>query len=289
MNERAVYFGPHNGLLGILTMPAAPRDGAPAVVLLNAGLLHRVGPNRLHVEIARRLGEHGYSSLRFDMSGVGDSELVEGGLLDIDRSVSDVVAAMDAVGAATGADRFVIMGLCTGAFNGFRAALRDDRVAGCVLIDGYAYPTPKSQFRHYRTRVLQLDRWMGYVKRRLGRGGPAAAATPEDLVVFENEVVPKERFGRELASLIDRGTSLLMVYTKLGPLAFNYERQMHDAFPEIDFGAAVIVRYYPNADHTFTLPGNRRRLLDEIESWMRINHAGGRTLDSGSTKREKTA
>jgi hypothetical protein len=59
-----------------------------------------------------------------------------------------------------------------------------------------------------------------------------------------------------------------MIYTKLGPLAFNYERQLHDAFPHLVSEPAVTVRYFPEADHTFTLPGNRNRVISTIESWM---------------------
>ena len=108
---------------------------------------------------------------------------------------------------------------------------------------------------------------MGYVRRRLGKetNGPER---PADLIVFENEVVPKARFESELATLIDRGTRLLMTYTKLGPLAFNYPRQMHDAFPSLDLDGAATIQYYPDADHTFRLPGNRTRLLDDIEAWI---------------------
>ncbi len=270
MNERPVFFGRNRGLLGILTIPAAPATDAPAVILLNAGLLHRVGPNRLYVDLARRLAAQGHPVLRFDMSGVGDSELQEGGLLYIERSQQDVIEAMDALTAMAGSERFILIGLCTGAFNAFRTALRDERVAGCVLLDGYAYPTFKSKLRHYRTRVFQLDRWIGYVSRRLGRGGVVQVAE-DDLVVFENEVVPKERFARELEALVDRGVAMLMVYTRLGPLPFNYERQMHEAFPDIELERCVAVRYYADADHTFTLPGNRYRLLDEIEAWTGAN------------------
>lgn len=176
MNERVVSFGPGNGLLGILTMSSGAGGAAPAVILLNAGLLHRVGPNRLYVDAARRLAALGYPGFRFDMSGVGDSELVEGGQLDIERSCDDVIAAMDAVRDMTGTDSFVLVGLCTGAFNAFRAALRDDRVVGCVLLDGYAYPTRRSQLRHYRTRIFQLDRWVGYARRRLGLDSATARA-----------------------------------------------------------------------------------------------------------------
>jgi len=283
MNERAVYFGPRNGLLGVLSLPSQPRDDVPAVILLNAGLLHRVGPNRLYVDIARRLAEEGYRCLRFDMSGVGDSELLDGNLLDIERSRRDVVEAMNALHDMTGTEHFFLMGLCTGAFNAFRTALIDERVKGCVLLDGYSYPTIRSRFRHYRTRVFELHRWTGYLKRRLGRGSGEPGQNPNDLILFENEVVPKKRFRSELATLIDRGTAMMLIYTGLGPLAFNYERQMHDAFPHLDLDRSATVRYYPDADHTFRLPGNRNRLLDDIRAWMLTQHPVPAPLPSSTT------
>lgn len=265
MHERVLNFGPANGLLGVLTTPSEDRPADTAVILLNAGLLHHVGPNRLHVDLARRLADQGYSALRFDLSGIGDSELPDSGILDIERSRQDVIHAMDAL-SNLGIRRYVLMGLCTGAYNAFRAALGDDRVVGCVLIDGYAYPTVRSRVIHYRERIFELDRWIGYLK-RLFLGAPAETRT-DDLIVFENEVVPKERFERELGSLLDRQVALLLVYTGLGPLIFNYPRQMHDAFPDLDLNSLVRVVYYPDADHTFRLPGNRRRLMDDVETWM---------------------
>ena len=42
-------------------------------VFLSAGLLHRVGPHGLHVRLARELAQMGFSSLRVDLAGTGDS------------------------------------------------------------------------------------------------------------------------------------------------------------------------------------------------------------------------
>lgn len=275
MNERAVTFGTGNGLVGVVTQPATPAPGAPGVLLLNAGLLHRVGPNRLNVEVARALAEWGVTSLRFDMAGIGDSEVTSRDVLDIERSRQDVVEAMDAFAETQAVDQFVLVGLCTGAYNAFRAALVDDRVVGAVLIDGYAYPTFRSRVRHYRTRVFQLQRWVDYARRRLGRESDDGAG---DLVVFENEHVSRERFAAELSELVDRGVRLFMVYTEMGPLAFNYESQLADALPEVDVRGGTDVVYYEGTDHTFTLPGNRQQFMDDLATWMgsrfALQHSG---------------
>jgi len=77
VSEKIFTCGPGGALVGVLTEPdvaRAPPD-APAVLLWNVGLNHRVGPFRVFVELARRLAEAGFTVLRLDLSGLGDSEV----------------------------------------------------------------------------------------------------------------------------------------------------------------------------------------------------------------------
>ena len=73
--EEPVLLGKSGSLAGIITDPPAHAREAsrPAVILLNAGLVHRVGPGRLYVRLSRRLAAHGFVVVRFDLSGIGDS------------------------------------------------------------------------------------------------------------------------------------------------------------------------------------------------------------------------
>ena len=74
--EEPWQFGAGGRLVGILTMPSVPPRNAqelPVFVYLSAGLLHRVGPYRLHVHLARELAQMGFTSLRVDLAGSGDS------------------------------------------------------------------------------------------------------------------------------------------------------------------------------------------------------------------------
>src|SRR5689334_20064244 len=69
--ENAIVFGGDVRLVGIVTTPAETRADRTGVILLNAGVVHRVGPNRLYVTLARRLAQAGLTVLRFDHSGIG--------------------------------------------------------------------------------------------------------------------------------------------------------------------------------------------------------------------------
>ena len=75
MNESALLLGSDASLAAVVTdpEPGAGAPQAPAVLWLSAGFLHRVGPNRLYVTMARRLAALGFTSVRFDFSGIGDS------------------------------------------------------------------------------------------------------------------------------------------------------------------------------------------------------------------------
>ena len=54
-------------------VPGRAGPNAPTMVILSSGILHRPGASRLYVQIARALAEDGFTSLRFDFSGIGDS------------------------------------------------------------------------------------------------------------------------------------------------------------------------------------------------------------------------
>ena len=210
MNERALHFGPGGSLLGILTLAAGSRLDAPGLILLNAGLIHRVGPNRLYVTLARRLAALGFPCLRFDISGIGDSVIAGRDMPISERALRDIRLAMDVVTQTVGCDRFVVMGLCAGAVAAHVAAVADERVAGSIQLDGYAYPTLGSYVRHYLPKAAQIASWIGLFK-RVTTPASARPGGPEFQSQALPEIPPKRVFARELASLIERRTALLFL------------------------------------------------------------------------------
>jgi len=144
-NEAPLSFGDGGRLFGILTRPpaearAAERPAAerPAIVLLSAGTVHRIGPHRLYVTLARRWSRLGFAVLRMDLSGIGDSVAAGGATENLcypDCAVADVQAAMSMLERAGVARRFILGGLCSGGDLTFQAALRDARVVGALIMN----------------------------------------------------------------------------------------------------------------------------------------------------------
>jgi hypothetical protein len=73
MMEIPVVFGEEKNLFGIINQPHQDSTNAVGVIMLTAGMLHHVSSYRFHVLLGRRLEHYGIPSLRFDLSGIGES------------------------------------------------------------------------------------------------------------------------------------------------------------------------------------------------------------------------
>ena len=117
MREEAVCLGENGSLVGVVTLPPAKPKSDIAFVLLNAGLIHRVGPKRLYVRLARALASLGFIVLRFDLSGLGDSDYRRDDLPEEESVRRDVRQAMDFLNQEKDVKGFVLMGICAGSFS----------------------------------------------------------------------------------------------------------------------------------------------------------------------------
>jgi pimeloyl-ACP methyl ester carboxylesterase len=269
VTARVLHFGPEGALMGVLASPDEPRDGAPAVVLINSGLIHRVGPNRLYVRLAQELAERGFHSLRFDLSGIGDSPSLGAGdgLSVQDRAEADIVSATLAVRESVGVDRFVLMGLCSGAFMAHRTAGRHEMVVGCIQFDGYIYATRGFYLRNYARKLVSPAAWLRVLGRSL-RHPEAATAGPEQDTAFTLEALPRATFESDVAHMVRRGMKMLFVITQGGLQEVNYRRQLHDSVPGVDLERCAHVLHFPEADHTLTLRRHRDEVVEATAAWM---------------------
>lgn len=126
-------------LFGIIAEPAT-RTTDVCAVLLNAGALTHIGPNRMWVEASRRWAGLGIPSLRLDIEGIGDADGNESVYRDVgafytDELVRQVRAALDTLVARGLPARFALLGLCSGAYWAFHGAIDDERVCAAYLVN----------------------------------------------------------------------------------------------------------------------------------------------------------
>lgn len=272
--ERAVRFGAHGGLVGVLTEPAANKAiaNAPTVLVSNIGLNNHVGPYRLWVDLARALADNGFTTLRFDSAGLGDSEPRRETVSDIERAVLDFGDAMKLTGERLGSQRFVPMGLCSGVDSVHLTAVRDPRVVGAAFLDGYAYRTSGYMRRHHVGRWFQWARWRRFVRRRWIYNYAAATKgvreTGEVDEIFVRDYPTLERLAQDYAAMLARGARLFFAYTGEVDHSYNGATQLYEMFPNMVSSKAVDLEYYPKADHVYSFIRDRRILVARLTRWM---------------------
>jgi hypothetical protein len=146
--ETMQVFGDYDHLTGWYCPPHTDDPGKAAVVMLTAGMLHHVGPMRLHVQLARELASRGVASLRYNLSGIGESLAVAAPGSSLARAADELGQALDWLQAEHGYQQFVLFGLCSGADDALAAAVAEQRVIGLSLMDGCGFRTPQF-YRHW--------------------------------------------------------------------------------------------------------------------------------------------
>ena len=270
MREEVLTFWDNCPLTGIMTMPDAGNQmkNKPAVLFWNAGLLHRVGPHRLYVDMARNLAEIGFPALRFDLSGKGDSGPRSDKVLEKERASYDVREVMDFVSINTGIKKFVLVGLCSGADNAFPIAVQDERVSGLIMLDGFGYRTFRYYVPHNLMRLFILQRWKNFMKKMLRK-----LFVKEKIVEINADEDPrvfpsKMKAQADLQLLIERGVSLLFIYTSGVLSYYNYKGQFKDMLNLEEVNENLQVEYFKEMTHTFSRVDDRNRLMNYVFDWM---------------------
>ncbi len=278
MSEEAVLFGEMKSLVGIVTDPpeGGGNDHRPAIILLNPGMVHRVGPGRIYVTIARKLAAMGFVVLRFDLSGIGDSAVRHDNLPFDKSAVRETQNAMDFLQATRGLGHFILMGICSGARISLQAACCDPRVIGALPInlpmpdDGEGNPDQtdrRAAYYYWRVAIHNLDSWLKFVTGRAdyrqilrslqfwakSRLPSQRKASPESLK-FETNVRLLASRGVQLAFICAADDSPLETLREAVSGVLKESRMPDDARIEI----------MPRTDHTFSSLSDQERLLKKI-------------------------
>ena len=230
MNEAAVVFGSAGRLVGIHGAPDRA-GGEAAVVLVNSGVVHRVGANRMTVALARRLNRAGLPTFRFDMSMLGESTARDDAIGWEASAPSEIVEAVDQI-RLVAPHPVVLYGNCGGAAKSIWAALRDPRVRGLALTNPPPHPAEVES-------------------------GPEPGSAAERAA---------ERYWSDLATLFERGVRATFVYADGDEGLTYFERRLQPALqPYLDADRLRVVRI-PYSNHTFSPSGAQQAALDALEA-----------------------
>ena len=271
-------------MVGVLTEPDTDQRlaDAPAVLFLNAGLLHRVGACRFHVRTARALAPAGFTSLRFDFSGNGDSEPRKDGMSFEQAAVTEAQEAMSYLEKTRGAKSFVLIGLCSGADMAYETALVDPRVEAIGQLDAYVYRTWRFYVYRYGPRLLRVKSWQNLVTRKVrtvlkqlnGKNGGRGQEDEEDkknlsISPYAREFPPKEKVAAGLKVLVNRGVRLFNFFSND---YYMYRSQYRDCFNDISFRDQLRLEFIPGADHLVSKLSDQQYLVTAMADWVRSLH-----------------
>ncbi len=289
MNEEAVLFGADGSLVGVVATPEQTDPARPAFLFLNAGVTHRVGPNRLHVRMARALAEDGFCTLRFDFSGLGDSAVRGDNLPAIQSVVVETKEAMDLLAERHGAESFVLVGICSGAMSSYLTAQEDERVVGAVMINGQAHlhGDDLELTDHLRARTLARHSWRialrssfrskNWRKAIQGQLEPKRilrmmfGSPLEALRGRRNREAPPEipDVLADLRALTRRGVRLFHLYCEGDEGLDYFHALLGDKVRDVETDENSRFEVIRGSNHLFTLRWSQDELVDIVREWAR--------------------
>lgn len=275
MADEAILLGPERGNVGVFTPVSEKSSGRSrlAVISLTAGLIHHVGPHRLHVLLARSLAEAGIASLRLDQSGIGDSATRTDGLPAQEiplREVDDAIAELE----RRGFSRFVLFGICSGAMHALRAANGNPKIAGLVLVntgsdDGHAEVDSQAAAQFYlRQSIRNPNAWKNLLtgKVRYSLLFNTLFSVTADKIRRKSK--PRTSIEENLRAMLEpyarQGTSILSV---MSDRHAQYYQIYEDAYRKLQsrwFTSLI----FPQTDHLFTSLEFQQQLIDQVCAWV---------------------
>lgn len=269
---------PFGRLACVLSEPLDQPDMPLSAVLFNAGAIRRIGPGRMWVDLARRWAARGVPALRVDLEGIGDSDgdasrYEDTAALYGQELVEQARAVLDELPLRGLSSRVVLVGLCSGGYWSFHAALSDERVAAAFLLNvrtlfwddllDAVREAPK--LGQLVRRTLWRRALRGEV--RLERVRLRARGALLTLVRLPGRRRRRRRLDSALDRLCETDKRTLFVFGGNEPLHEELERdgrlERMDRWPNLEFEVV------PGRDHTF----------GPISSQRHVHEVLGRALD----------
>lgn len=271
----AVLLGPERALVGVYEAAADGRTDT-AVLLLNAGLIHHAGPARLYVLLARALSASGIASVRFDLSGIGDSPPRLDNLPIFETAVIEPVEVMDDL-ARRGFRHFFLVGICAGAYCAYQVARRDTRVVAAVLVNPQdvagdtGWETRAWARRYWANSIFRPGAWLNLLTGRVNyrRLARTLAGQLRGGVKSEPEAQSADAGIRgEIARMTATGQKFLFALSGKDVSREYLQVVLGDDLQALLEAGGVEVMTLEDADHLFTRCADQQALVQGIRDWV---------------------
>ncbi len=275
MRERILKCGSGNALVGVLSEPERLDPSRPAIIVLNSGIVHRIGTCRFSVKAVRLLAELGLAGVRFDLSGIGDSDVRRDDKPFEESAPAEVQDVMNYVEKHRKVREFILMGLCSGADVAYETAKKDDRVVGIVQIDPYHYKDWRYYAHRFGPSMMSWTKWRNLLARVVTRQPPLPAAATDDdreLPEYMRVFPPQRDVEAGLRDLNARDVKILAFFTN-GADHYSYSDQFRQNFGSIDFSDRLRVEFVPEADHMVTGLREQAQFLNILKEWVATHFA----------------
>lgn len=297
VHDVPVLLSDGSPMLGFVSLPPAESPERSWVLFVPNRYARRIGPNGLYRRWARSWAEAGLPSFRVDVNGTGDAGGPDGET-DWDmyqpNCVDDVVRALDFLRTEFDGDRAAVVGLCSGGYLGFHAALRDEMVKDVFLLNPQMLlwtevETSVTMASKIRGRLVRPRSWLRFL------GNPVASSRFV-LPLLHRVVVADLRWRLKLrktrAADATHGRPIDQWIRESIRTLGERGCRLHFVFSEDDAGIGYLTRYLgtemqgltdqPNvsfhviegADHTFTSLDRQIALHDLIAATLASNGYG---------------
>ena len=283
MNEHVSILGKSKSIVGVFTENSYVSNNhtLPLIIILNAGVLHRVGPNRIHVKMARKMADSGFKALRFDFSGLGDSIKFINNLSYENNRIDEAQEAIDYLVSVTGIEKYILIGICSGADIAYQTACGDDRVAGFIGINGFYNSSNnkeniadivkmKTQARYYKKQITTFEGWKRILK------GKSNFFMIKNMILhnlkrlFKQSIegMNNEDTSNNWQKLTVRNMDVLLIYSDGSSALDEYNLLHKKEIPKFNGSEQVKVEILEQSDHVFTLLWSQDILLTTINNWL---------------------
>jgi hypothetical protein len=283
MKEYALLLGKERSIVGIITENDTfdpMRKRKMGAVLLNAGLIHHIGPNRIYVKLARQIAALSIVAMRFDLSGIGDSRPRSDSLPSEDAAIMEVREAMDYLQRAKGVDNIILISICASSPLAFMVTEVDTRVIGCILVNpmvpriNLAIQMDSQQY-YWNQALFNKASWVRIFRLKANFKNVWQSTYSRILSKFfsKHHNLESMQIAERLAAIFNafkaRNTKVMAIYSENEIGLKLLKKLIGKKFFELEQAGIIKTAHLAATDHNVTSIQSQQELLAHVMEWIK--------------------